>query len=91
MHSPARPVVEVNPNFVQQYKEIKMLADVALAAAGQEDLDTLHVVHHKMIAAAINLAQFSFFGLSVKRINDQVQASKKPEEDQQTPIEHHPV
>ena len=72
----ARPQVEVAPNFINAYREIKNLADVALAAAGQEDLDTLHAVHHKMIAQAITLAQYSFFGLSVQRINREVAASK---------------
>ena len=77
--------VQVNPPFTQMYLDIQNLCGQAIVAAARDDVDTLHKINHEMLSKSVNLAQFSFFGLTVQRMNAQI---KKPEVD---PPEHHPV
>ena len=71
--------VQVNPPFTQTYLDLQRACGEAIVAASKDDIETLHKINHDLLAKAINLAQYSFFGLSVKRLNDQVAAAKTAE------------
>ena len=81
----ADEIVNVNPPFTQIYAEIIKLCGDAMAAASQDDVNTLHKINHELLGKSINLAQFSFFGCTIRRITQQV---KSKESD---PPDTHPV
>lgn len=73
-------VVNVNPPFTQTYLDIQRLCGEAIVAASKDDVEALHKINHELLTKSVNLAQFSFFGLTIQRINQQAQAKQKPEE-----------
>lgn len=85
--------VQVNPPFTQLYLDMQRKAGEAIVAASRDDVETLHKLNHEVLAMAINLTQYSFFGISVKRINEQVAAQGKQEPSirEGDPTDQHPV
>ncbi len=77
--------VEVNPPFTEVYGVMIRLCGEAIAAAAKDDVDTLHKINHQLLSHSVNMAQFSFFGLTVQRINDQ---RKQQEQEPELPLDN---
>ena len=72
-------VVNINPPFTQAYLDLQKVAGNAIAAAAADNVEALHQYNHELLRLVINLTQYSFFGLTIKRINEQAKEKQKPE------------
>ena len=92
----AAPQVMINPDFLKLFGEVQRLGAEGIAAAAVDDVDKLHELNHQLLSVAVNLSHWSFFGLTVKRINQQMAEQKSRDSipaagnDQDHP-DHHPV
>jgi len=82
MDEQPQPKTTVNPPFTQLYSEIIRLCSEAITAAAADDVEKLHAINHKLIGHSINVSQFSYLGVTVKKIQQQQTAD---------PTDHHPV
>lgn len=64
--------VMVNPDFLKLFAEVQRIGAEGIAAAAADDVEKLHELNHQILSVAVNLSHWSFFGLTVKRINDQL-------------------
>lgn len=68
--------VMVNPDFLKLFGEVQRIGAEGIAAAAVDDVEKLHELNHQLLSVAVNLSHWSFFGLTVKRINDQMKVQQ---------------
>ena len=68
--------VMVNPDFLKLFGEVQKIGAEGIAAAAVDDVQKLHELNHQLLSVAVNLSHWSFFGLTVKRINDQMKVQQ---------------
>lgn len=83
--------VMVNPDFQKLFNEVQRIVGEGIVAAATDDVDKLHELNHQLLSVAVNLSHWSFFGLTVKRINDEVKKQMQEPANDQDPPDHHPV
>ena len=82
------PKVTINPPFTQAYLDMQRMSGEAIVAAAADNVVELHRLNHELLRLAINLTQYSFFGVTITRINEQ---AKSDQQNQVDPPDTHPV